>query len=38
VAERCRGVLLAGDGLQGKEIAERMSVAPRIAARWRSKI
>jgi hypothetical protein len=38
VAERCRGVLLAGDWHQGKQIAERMSVAPRTAARWPSKI
>src|SRR5271163_171803 len=37
VVERCRIVLLAGDGLQDKQIAERMSVAPRIASRWRSR-
>ena len=35
VAERCRIVLLAAQGLQNKEIAERMQVAPRMAALWR---
>jgi transposase len=35
VAERCRIVLLAAEGLQDKQIAERMHVAPRMAALWR---
>lgn len=35
VVERCRIALLAADGLQDKQIAARMSVAPRMAARWR---
>jgi len=35
VVERCRIVLLAAQGLQNKEIAERMQVAPRMAALWR---
>ena len=35
VVERCRIVLLAADGLQDKQIAERMSVAPLMASRWR---
>jgi transposase len=37
VVERCRIVLLAAAGLQDKQIAERMSVAPAMAARWRSR-
>jgi transposase len=37
VAERCRIVLLAADGLQDKQIAERMQVAPLMASRWRSR-
>ena len=37
VAERCRIVLLAAEGLQDKQIAERMQVAPRMAALWRSR-
>ena len=37
VVERCRIVLLAADGLQDKQIAERLSVAPRMASRWRSR-
>lgn len=37
VAERCRIVLLAADGLQDKEIAERMQVTPLMASRWRSR-
>ncbi len=37
VAERCRIVLLAAEGLQDKQIAERLSVAPRMASRWRSR-
>jgi transposase len=35
VLERCRIVLLAADGVQDKQIAERMSVAPLMASRWR---
>jgi transposase len=37
VVERCRIVLLAADGLQDKQIAERMSVTSRMAARWRNR-
>jgi transposase len=37
VAERCRIVLLAGQGLENKQIAERMRVAPRMAALWRGR-
>jgi transposase len=37
VVERCRIVLLSADGLQDKQIAERMSVTPRMASRWRSR-
>jgi len=37
VAERCRIVLLAAEGLQDKQIAERMDVAPRMAALWRGR-
>ena len=37
VAERCRIVLLAAEGLQDKQIAERISVAPLMASRWRSR-
>jgi transposase len=37
VAERCRIILLAADGLQDKQIAERMQVAPLMASRWRSR-
>ena len=37
VAERCRIILLAAEGLQDKQIAERLSVAPRMASRWRSR-
>lgn len=37
VAQRCRIVLLAAGGLQDKQIAERMHVAPRMAALWRSR-
>lgn len=33
VVERYRIVLLAADGLQDKQIAERLSVAPRMASR-----
>jgi DNA-binding NarL/FixJ family response regulator len=35
VAERCRIVLMAAQGLQNKEIAEEMQVAPRMADLWR---
>ena len=35
VTERCRIVLLAADGLQDKQIAERMGVTPLMASRWR---
>ena len=37
VVERCRIVLLASEGLQDKQIAERMSVAPLMASRWRGR-
>ena len=37
VAERCRIVLLAAEGLENKQIAERMDVAPRMAALWRGR-
>jgi transposase len=37
VVERCRIVLLAADGVQDKQIAERLSVTPRMASRWRSR-
>lgn len=37
VAERCRIVLLAATGLENKQIAERMQVAPRMAALWRGR-
>jgi transposase len=37
VAERCRIVLLAAEGLQNKQIAARMAVAPRMAALWRDR-
>ncbi len=35
IVQRSRIVLLAGDGLQNKQIAERMEVAPRMVALWR---
>ena len=35
--QRSRIVLLAGDGLQNKQIAERMDVAPRMVALWRDR-
>jgi transposase len=35
--ERCRIVLLAGDGMQDVEIARQLEVAPRMAARWRAR-
>ena len=37
VVERCRIVLLSADALQDKQIAERMSITPRMASRWRSR-
>ena len=37
IAQRSRIILLAGEGLQNKEIAEQMGVAPRMAALWRSR-
>jgi transposase len=37
VVERCRIVLLAADGVQDKQIAQRMTVTPRMASRWRSR-
>ena len=37
IMQRSRIVLLAGDGLQNKEIAERMEVAPRMVALWRNR-
>ena len=37
VVERCRIVLLAGDGLQDVEIAGQLAVTPRMAARWRER-
>jgi transposase len=38
VVEQCRIVLLAAAGLQDKQIAERLSVAPTMAARWRCRL
>ncbi len=37
VVERCRIVLLAAEGLQDKQIAERLSGTPRMASRWRDR-
>ena len=37
VAQRSRIVLLAAEGMQNNEIAERMGVAPRMVALWRSR-
>src|SRR6266568_371386 len=37
VVQRSRIILLAADGAQNKEIAERLGVAPRMAALWRSR-
>jgi hypothetical protein len=37
VAERCRIVMLASEGLQDKQIGELIHVAPRMAALWRSR-
>jgi DNA-binding NarL/FixJ family response regulator len=38
VALRSRIVLLAAEGMQNSEIAERMGVAPRMVALWRSRL
>ena len=35
IAQRSRIILLAGEGLQNKEITEQMGVAPRMVALWR---
>jgi transposase len=35
IVQRSRIVLLASEGMQNKEIAERLAVAPRMAALWR---
>jgi transposase len=37
VAQRRRIILLAAEGMQNKEIAERLGVAPRMAALWRER-
>jgi transposase len=37
VAERCRIVLLADEGLENKQIASCLGVAPRMAALWRGR-
>jgi transposase len=37
VAQRSRIVLLAAEGMRNKEIAERIGVAPRMVALWRSR-
>ena len=37
VVQRSRIVLLAGEGMQNKEIAGRLGVAPRMAALWRGR-
>jgi transposase len=37
IAQRSRIVLLAGDGLQNKQIALQMNVAQRMAALWRNR-
>jgi transposase len=37
IAQRSRIVLLAGKGLQNKQIAMQMKVAPRMAALWRDR-
>jgi transposase len=37
IVQRSRIVLLAGDGLQNKQIAERMEIAPRMVALWRNR-
>src|ERR1035441_2360633 len=37
VVQRSRIVLLAAEGMQNKEISERLGVAPRMASLWRSR-
>ena len=37
VVERARVVLLAADGLENKQIAQRMKMTPEKAARWRKR-
>ena len=37
VVQRSRIILLAGKGMQNKEIAERLGIAPRMAALWRDR-
>ena len=37
IAQRSRIVLLAGEGLQNKQIARQMKVAPHMAALWRQR-
>src|SRR3954452_1691803 len=37
VAQRSRIILLAAEGLENKQIEERMSVAPRMVALWRGR-
>ncbi len=37
VVQRSRIILLAAGGIENKEIAEQLGVAPRMAARWRSR-
>jgi hypothetical protein len=37
IVQRGRIVLLSGDGLQNKQIAERMKIAPWMVALWRNR-
>jgi transposase len=37
VVQRSRIILLAAEGMQNKEIAERLGIAPRMAALWRDR-
>jgi transposase len=37
VVQRSRIILLAAEGMQNKEIAERLKIAPRMAALWRDR-
>ena len=37
VMQRSRIILLAAEGMQNKEIAERLNIAPRMAALWRDR-
>ncbi len=37
LVERARIVLLAADGLENKQIAQRMNMTPEKAARWRNR-